>query len=299
VDGIEILGETELSYPVTFAQVDGYGVGQHTITFRAEDKDGGWDEATTSVFAYTSSPFITLDPSDSSYVVTGTSLALEARADNRRQAEPDPSDYSSSEAGMSYSWSKTDGPEGVTFSANDSHAAGTTVVQFSLPGEYTFSVTVRNKAGLPTTVDDIHVTVEEVQTAIVIDPPVQGFAWVIPPENPPYLFGYVDFSAYVLDQFGNVIDDPGTIVWAYDVNQTDGYLDAETGEYQFGEYEGTDQISATCGNFSATAEILVQHGNAIQWTEGSASGQEGLEREFLAPRCLVWVAPSGPACLPP
>ncbi len=96
------------------------------------------------------------------------SATLTVSADNRKQAELAPNDFNHSEAGMSYYWEVTSAPPGATvvLSENDSHAAGTTIATFDTVGEYVFSVTVTNRAGLWTTVPGLSVSVQQATGSI-------------------------------------------------------------------------------------------------------------------------------------
>jgi hypothetical protein len=113
---------------------------------------------------------------------------------------PDPSGGTS----VIYDWTidGTDLPM-PTFSPNDTHDASTTTATFSQAGVYTVRATAANPAGLTATTT-FTVTVSATATEISIDPPPMAV-----PHN-----GDQQFTATVLDQFGNPLAMHPSITWS-------------------------------------------------------------------------------------
>jgi len=106
---------------------------------------------------------------------------------------------------LTYQWATTAVPPGApqpTFSANDTNAAKNATVTFARAGTYTFTVTIRDPAGLTAT-SAVMVTVAQTPTAVVVAP-----------SPTPLRAGEVRaFVATVTDQFGNAIAAPA-LTWA-------------------------------------------------------------------------------------
>src|SRR5207248_1880576 len=108
------------------------------------------------------------------------------------------------ESGLTYIWSTVGTIAGaVSFSANRSNAAKSTMVTFTKPGMYTFRVTVVDSGGLSTT-SNVSVTVVLGLGQIIVTP---GSASVNVGQAQ-------QFAATAYDQFGQELPNQPTLTWA-------------------------------------------------------------------------------------
>lgn len=163
--------------------------------------------------------------------VTGTSTQLSVAA-------TDPGGFS-----LSYSWSVTSGPSGVTFTNDSVTSTGDTITaNFAQAGSYTFQVTVTDSQGASNTAT-VNVTVNQTLTSITVSPTsatvVDGMT--------------KQFSAKAYDQFGNAMTPQPTFTWSLGSGGTN--IDPNTGLYTAPSGAGTDTIQATAGTVTGTASV--------------------------------------------
>lgn len=111
------------------------------------------------------------------------------------------------ESNLNYTWSTTGTPPGpVSFSANGTNAAKSTIATFSKAGTYTLRVTITNTLG-HTVISSVDVTVNQTLTGAdaTISPAITT---VVPGSS-------VQFNAYSLDQFGDPMGTPlNDVTWS-------------------------------------------------------------------------------------
>ena len=73
------------------------------------------------------------------------------------------------ESNLTYSWSESSGPTGVTFGATGSNAAKSSMATFTQAGSYVLLVTIKDAGGLQTT-SSVNVTVNQTITTINVTP---------------------------------------------------------------------------------------------------------------------------------
>ena len=73
------------------------------------------------------------------------------------------------ETNLTYTWWMTSGPAAVTYSANGTNAAKTTVAMFTKAGSYTFLATITNASGL-STASSVSVTVAQTLKTVALAP---------------------------------------------------------------------------------------------------------------------------------
>ncbi len=148
------------------------------------------------------------------------------------------------EAALTYTWSVTGGTfqRPVSFGENGTNAAKTTTATFTIAGSYTFTVTVRDAAGLTTT-DTVDVTVYATPASIVVTPPTATIPFG----------GTQAFSANVLDQFSDPLAVQPGVTWS----AGGGGSISAGGTFTAQTVGGPHTISATSGIIAGTAAATV------------------------------------------
>jgi len=142
------------------------------------------------------------------------------------------------QSNLLYTWSSS-GPASVTFSVNGSNAAQNTTATCTKAGSYTFTATITNPTGASIT-STVSVVVSPVATGITLSP---SPAWV-------NLSATQQFTAAVLDQFGNALASP--LTWSTTIGTI-----GSTGLFQAPATAGSGTVTVQCGNLSATATVTV------------------------------------------
>jgi hypothetical protein len=188
-------------------------------------------KAMASVTINNSPPTVAIAAAAASSTVTGTTVALSVLgADQAGQST------------LKYTWVATTLPGGATaptFSANGTNAAQDTTVTFHAAGSYTFTATITDSYNLSTT-SSVTVTVSQVSTSIAVTP---ANMFVL-------LGGTQQYSASLLDQFGNAMAVQPAFTWAAGVGTitSGGLLTAP-------RTAGTDTITASSGTFQGSTGV--------------------------------------------
>lgn len=167
-------------------------------------------------------------------------------------------------AGLVYTWSMT-GPADTpaSFSVNSSAAASATTAYFEGTGDYVFTVTVRDAAGLESS-SSTSVRVVATADALGVSPAVASVA----------VGGALDFVATLLDQFGHALDpQPTSTEWSVSGG---GVIDA-TGRFSANAAGGPFAVTAVVSGKSGAASVTVNRAVAavalsqlVQTYDGSA-----------------------------
>src|SRR5215469_910179 len=112
------------------------------------------------------------------------------------------------ESGLTYSWSAS-GPAPVAFSSNNSNSAKTTTATFQQAGNYNISVLIKN-AGGATATSNVAVTVNQTVSKVTVSPSAATVA----------INSSQQFTATVLDQFGNTMAPPAANTGWTDLTNT-------------------------------------------------------------------------------
>jgi hypothetical protein len=165
--------------------------------------------------------------------VTGTSTALSViGADDH------------GETNLRYTWSADVAPADVaapTFSDNGTNAGRNSTATFAGAGTYVLRVTVADASGLTAT-STVTVVVTAVTTGLAITPAGHTM----------FTGESVQFSAKVVDQFGNVLDANPDVDWFV----TDGTMNT-AGRFTAPAAPGTVSVAATSGVLIGDVEITV------------------------------------------
>jgi subtilisin family serine protease len=181
-------------------------------------------------------PTIVAGPSASPNPVTGTTTTLSvAGADD--QGEP----------ALTYTWSVVGTPPGpVSFSANGTNAAKSSLATFDLAGSYNLQVVLED-ADHQIAVGGMTVTVAQTLTTVQVGPPT---ASVAPGATQ-------QFIASALDQFGGAFTSQPTFTWTV----SGGGTISPTGLFTAGGAGGGPfTVTATSGGQSGTAQVTVVGG---------------------------------------
>lgn len=187
-------------------------------------------------------PEILTEPVAATAPVTGTSTVLNVTASD-----------DAGEPALTYTWSvnATFGHP-VTFSENGTNAAKQTEATFTAPGTYTFSVLIRDEAGLSVS-GTVDVTVDASLTAVTVAP-----ALATVPVNATQLF-----TASGRDQFGLTMAAPA-VVWT----AAGGTIDA-AGFFTAGAVPGGPfSVTAAAGALTGNAEITI---TGTPWADWQAA----------------------------
>jgi hypothetical protein len=164
-------------------------------------------------------------------VVTGTQVGLSVLGASAQ-----------GEATLTYTWSQTAGPDGVTFSANGTNGARSTTATFSQAGTYTFLVTLTDANGKSIT-SSVDVTVVQTLSGLWVSPGQVNIGNGDP----------VQLAAVAYDQFGQSMNNQPPITWS--VVNGPGSVD-NTGLYQSTD-TGTALVAASAGDVQASVEVDV------------------------------------------
>jgi MYXO-CTERM domain-containing protein len=145
------------------------------------------------------------------------------------------------EAALNYTWSAT-GPANVTFSANGTNGAKASTATFTAAGTYSFTVTIRDAAGLTTT-STVTVTVQQTAAAVA----------VVPGTATAPVGGTVTFAASASDQFGASMAPQPAFSWM--VNG--GGTISSAGVFSASSAGGPFTVTASTGGISGTASVTV------------------------------------------
>ena len=144
------------------------------------------------------------------------------------------------EAALTYTWSAT-GPAPVTFSANASNAAKSSVATFIAVGSYAFTVTIKDAQNF-TVLSTVAVTVQPTQSVLTVAPAMVTL-----------LVGATQqFTAALVDQFGGALV-PGALSWG----ATGGGSISASGLFTAASAGGPFTVTATSGATAGTAQVTV------------------------------------------
>jgi hypothetical protein len=155
------------------------------------------------------------------------------------------------EAALVYSWAAVGNPPAaVSFSVNGTHAARATVATFTRAGSYTIRATITDQGGLNVT-SDVTVTVNQTATSVVVTPPSAS----VP------VGGSQQFTASMLDQFGNALATQPSFSWTVSGG---GTINA-TGRFVAGNTPGGPYtVTAASGGRNGTASVTVTGSGSIR-----------------------------------
>jgi hypothetical protein len=215
----------------TYTPTAGY-TGSDSFTYKAKDAAlfSNVATATITVSAVVNTPptVATAAKATPSPVTAKTTLLSVLGADN------------AGEANLVYTWAAT-GPAAVSFSANGSNAAKNTTATFSKAGNYSFTVTIKDAAGLTVT-SSANVTVSQTVTTVAVSPATASVA-----------AGQTQsFAASANDQFGNSM--APTFTWTV----SGGGSISSAGLFTAGATAGGPfTVTASSAGKSATASVTV------------------------------------------
>jgi Carbohydrate binding module (family 6)/Malectin domain/Fibronectin type III domain/Bacterial Ig-like domain (group 2) len=197
-------------------------------------------------------------------IVSGTTTALSVLGADQ-----------AGESTLTYTWSETSGPSGVTFGANGTNAAKNTTATFTQAGTYTFQTTISDPYGQS--------VISPVSDSVSVNQTLTGIS--VAPASASVLFGTTQqFTATELDQFGNALTTQLPITWSIE-NGGAGTINS-TGLYTAATSNGSATIQARSGAVSGTA--AVQDVSAFVQPPTNLSATPG-NTEIT----LNWTAPSG------
>jgi len=203
--------------------------GPHTVTVTGAGGRTGTGMVTVTS---ASGPVITSPARATPNPVTGTSAQLSVGATD-----------DGGEPALTYTWSMTSGPAGVSFTDNGTNTAKFATVTFTKAGTYQLVVAVLDGAGNMAT-GVVDVDVEQTPARAVVSPPA---ATVAPGAT-------LTFSALVEDQFGDVLAIPPVVAWSVSGG---GTIDA-SGVFTAGASAGGPfTVTATTSGVTGTATITV------------------------------------------
>jgi autotransporter-associated beta strand protein len=159
----------------------------------------------------------------------------------------------SGEAGLTYTWSSS-GPAAVSFSANGTNAAKSTVATFARAGSYTLTATIADGLGGSVT-SAVTVTVNQRFTAVSVTP---GTATV-------FAGGTQQFVAVALDQFGLAMATQPTITWL----ASGGGVISSTGLFTAPANAATSTVAASALTVTGRATVTT----TVDQIVGVAAGQ--------------------------
>ncbi len=186
-------------------------------------------------------PSIAADAAAAPSPVAGTTTALSVTATD-----------DAGESALTYTWSYTGGGflTPVSFSENGTNAAKATTATFTAAGPYTFTVTVRDAAGLAAT-SSVDVTVSQTATSAAVSP---SLATVGKGSTQP-------FAASILDQFGAALASQPSFAWG--VNG--GGSIAADGTFTAATVGGPFTVTATGSALSGNAAVTVTGETLTHW----------------------------------
>lgn len=147
------------------------------------------------------------------------------------------------ESNLVYTWAVIGTPPAaVSFSANGTNAAKSTIATFARAGVYDFIVTVSD--GVLSANSEVRIVVDQTSSAVVVSPSSVTVA----------SGGTRQFDATVSDQFGQPIDN-APVVWSM---QSGGGSISGTGLYTAAAQGGSAVVHASSGLVSAVASVTIQ-----------------------------------------
>ena len=183
-------------------------------------------------------PVITSAAAGSPAPVTGLATTLSVSATDDGGA-----------AGLSYTWSVIGGTfeRPVTFSENGNTAARLTNATFTLAGDYTFEVAVRDAAGA-TSRSSIPVSVNRTPSSLTVSP-----------VSATVVYGATQlFTAAIRDQFGDLTTTDPAVAWA----STGGGTVDPSGVFTPVSTGGPHTLTASSGGLAGTASVTITPGAA-------------------------------------
>jgi alpha-L-arabinofuranosidase len=161
------------------------------------------------------------------------------------------------ESALTYIWSDT-GPGAVNYSVNSTNAAKNSLATFTAAGTYNFTVTITNPTVGTSTTSSVSVVVNQTASG--------GFA-VTPSAATVVPGGTVQFTAGMIDQFGNSIAAQSAITWS--IVSGNGTINS-AGVYTAGATPSVVTVRGTTadGTF-ATATVTIP--TAVAWYKADAS----------------------------
>ena len=230
------------SQPTFTWSVDGGGVGTISSSglYTASAASGsatvratsGGLSGTAGITVTNASPTIATIASASPNPVTGTTTTLSVLgADDGGQGN------------LTYTWATTGTPPAaVTFSANGTNAAKSSVATFTKAGSYAFTVTVTDAGGAYAT-SSVTVTVNQTLTTIAVTPASISVQTGTTRQ----------FSTSAADQFGTALTNQPTLTWS-----VSGVGSISSGGlYTAGSTAGSATVKAASGSVSGTASVIV------------------------------------------
>jgi hypothetical protein len=188
---------------------------------------------TGAVAAVNVAPSIATAASATPATITGTSAQLSVLGSD-----------DAGEAALTYTWSAIGGSfeRPVSFSENGTNAAKNTTVNVLVAGDYTFEVTVRDAQGLTTT-SSVDVSVTQTAASLIVTPSTSSISYG----------SNQNFTASVLDQFGDALSVQPSITWSTSGGGSIGV----TGIFTPSSTGGPFTITATSGTLSGTAGVTI------------------------------------------
>jgi autotransporter-associated beta strand protein len=178
--------------------------------------------------------------------VTGISTTLSALG----------TDQSLGETALTYTWATTGTPPAaVNFSVNGSNAAKSTAATFMKAGTYNFQVTISDPLGNSAT-SGVSVTVQQTPSGFSLSPASATIA----------IGGMQQFTAAVLDQFGNPLSPQPATTWT--LLSGPGTL-TNSGLYTPPYTTGSATVQAASGTYSGTA--TVSFSGQAQWNASTGA----------------------------
>jgi autotransporter-associated beta strand protein len=220
--------------------------------------DGGLAHATSAAFNITPDPPTIATPAAASLdPVTGTTVGLSVLGAD-----------AAGESNLTYTWSATTLPDGAlppTFSDNGDNTAKNTTATFSQAGNYVFTVTITDPAGLSITGS----------VSVAVDQTLTSFSLAAAPGNG---FNPDMFQATALDQFGTALASQPSPPWSLDndgidFNSTAGatvVLDGESPSFADVTFSGTGYTIVQQGSGGT---LLLANGNSAA-TLTAAAGKD-------------------------
>ncbi len=151
------------------------------------------------------------------------------------------------EPNLDYQWT-AQGPAAVTFSANGTNAAKSSIATFTKAGSYTLTATITDSSGLTATTT-VNVTVAQTLTVIAVSP---ATASVVAGTTR-------QFSASATDQFGNPLTTQPSFTWAV----TGGGSITTTGLLTAPATPATSTVSATASAITGQATVTTTSADQV------------------------------------
>ena len=160
------------------------------------------------------------------------------------------------EPALSYTWAVTSLPDGAAapiFAFNGTNAARNDTVTFQAAGDYSFTVTITNLAGLSTT-SRVNVSVLQVVASIIVSPPTNHLTNA----------AGIPFSALAYDQFAQVLANQPAFTWSVAAGGVGGTITPQGFYTRPSPGVGFDTVNAGSGSVLGTANVSLSAGAATQ-----------------------------------